>query len=68
MGITPFYAEKLEGAKRWSRECSAKIVEEGLWQVTIGSGRVVAIDLRAKTCGCNGISHVFHAVMHWLQY
>ena len=50
--ITPFYTEKLEEAKKWSRVCSAKNAEVGLWQVTSRSGRIVAVDLRTKTCGC----------------
>ncbi|KAM0829400.1 hypothetical protein ACQ4PT_066876 [Festuca glaucescens] len=73
--ITPFYAEKLEEAKRWSRECSAKLAEEGLWQVTSGSGRVVAVDLRAKTCGCRkwdltGVpcSHAVAAILKLSQH
>ena len=50
--ITPFYTEKLEESKKWSRECSVKNCEIGLWQVTSRSGRVVAVDLRKHTCGC----------------
>ncbi|CAM0951235.1 unnamed protein product [Alopecurus aequalis] len=50
--ITPFYTEKLEESKKWSRVCSAVNSEIGLWQVTSVSGRIVAVDLRVKTCGC----------------
>ena len=50
--ITPFYTEKLEESKKWSRECGVKNCEIGLWQVTSRSGRVVAVDLRKHTCGC----------------
>jgi hypothetical protein len=44
--ITPFYSEKLAEAKRWSRDCTAKLAEAGLWQVTSVSGRIVAVDLK----------------------
>lgn len=48
--ICPFYCEKLEESKRWSRECSAKLCEVGLWQVTSNSGRVLAVNLIKRTC------------------
>ena len=50
--ITPFYTERLEEAKKWSRDCKAQNCEVGLWQVNTVSGRVVAVDLRKRTCGC----------------
>ena len=50
--ITPFYTEKLEESKKWSRECNAKLSEVDLWQVTSRSGRIVAVDLKKNTCGC----------------
>jgi hypothetical protein len=44
--ITPHYSEKLEEAKKYSRDCIAESCEVGLWKVTGGS-RVHAVDLRA---------------------
>jgi len=50
--ITPFYAKKLEEAKKHSRECKAKNADIGLWQVSTKGTDVHAVDLRARTCGC----------------
>jgi hypothetical protein len=50
--ITPFYAEKLEEAKKHSRQCKAKNADVGLWQVSTSGPRVHAVDLRARTCAC----------------
>ncbi|CAM0882313.1 unnamed protein product [Alopecurus aequalis] len=73
--ITPFYTEKLEESKKWSRVCSAVNSEIGLWQVTSVSGRIVAVDLRVKTCGCRkwdltGIpcNHAVAAIMKLKQH
>jgi hypothetical protein len=49
--ISPIYAQKIEETKRWSRDCIAKPVVAGFWQVINGSGRVVDADLRINTCG-----------------
>ncbi|CAM0947194.1 unnamed protein product [Alopecurus aequalis] len=50
--ITPFYAEKLEEAKKFARHCQAKNAELGLWQVSTSGPGKHAVDLRARTCGC----------------
>jgi hypothetical protein len=50
--ITPFYSEKLEQAKKHSRECTAENADIGLWQVSTKGPGVHAVDLRARTCGC----------------
>ena len=50
--ITPFFSEKLEEAKKFSRDCKAQNAEVGLWQVRTNGPAVHAVDLRARTCGC----------------
>ena len=50
--ITPFYAEKLEEAKKFARHCQAKNAELGLWQVSTSGPGKHAVDLRARTYGC----------------
>ena len=50
--ITPFFSEKLEEARKFSRECKAQNAAIGLWQVRTNGPGVHAVDLRAKTCGC----------------
>ncbi|CAM0873900.1 unnamed protein product [Alopecurus aequalis] len=51
--ITPFYCEKLEEAKKYSRYCTALAADKalGLWQVTSGD-KIHPVNLIAKTCGC----------------
>lgn len=49
--ITPTYAEKLEEAKKWSREVTAKQSDKGLWQVSSVT-RNCAVNLDARTCTC----------------
>nr|XP_051222305.1 uncharacterized protein LOC127340602 [Lolium perenne] len=73
--ITPFYSEKLAEAKRWSRDCTAKVTEDGLWQVTSVSGRIVAVDLKKHSCSCRkwdltGIpcNHAVAAIMKLSQH
>ena len=38
-------------AKKFSRDCTARNCDAGLWQVTSGS-RVLAVNLAARTCTC----------------
>jgi hypothetical protein len=72
--ITPHFTEKLEEAKKWSRVCTAKNCEVGLWQVT-STRRNCAVDLRAHTCSCRkwdvtGIpcNHAISAIMKVKQH
>jgi hypothetical protein len=72
--ITPHYTEKLEEAKKYSRTCTAKNADIGLWQVASGS-RIHAVNLVAKTCGCKkwdltGIpcNHAVAAIMKIKQH
>jgi hypothetical protein len=73
--ITPFYSEKLAEARMWSRDCTAKVTEDGLWQVTSVSGRIVAVDLKKHSCSCRkwdltGIpcNHAVAAIMKLSQH
>ena len=47
--ITPFYSEKLEEAKKHSRECKAKNAEIGLWQVATKGTDVVGLPFGSPT-------------------
>jgi hypothetical protein len=49
--ITPHYSELLALSKRYSRDCTAKNADIGLWEVTSGP-RTHAVNLEARTCGC----------------
>ncbi|KAM0857193.1 hypothetical protein ACQ4PT_048645 [Festuca glaucescens] len=72
--ITPHYTEKLEEAKRWSRECTAKNCDVDLWQVS-NSKRNCAVNLKEHTCTCRkwdmtGVpcNHVVAAIMKVRQH
>ncbi|KAK1650008.1 hypothetical protein QYE76_067813 [Lolium multiflorum] len=72
--ITPHYTEKLEEAKRWSRECNAKNCDVDLWQVS-NSKRNCAVNLKNHTCtyrkwDITGVpcSHVVAAIMKVRQH
>ncbi|KAK1646972.1 hypothetical protein QYE76_064777 [Lolium multiflorum] len=72
--ITPHYTEKLEEAKRWSRECTAKNCDVDLWQVS-NSRRNCAVNLKNHTCSCRkwditGVpcSHAVAAIMKVRQH
>ena len=73
--ITPFYAEILEKAKKYSRTCTPKNAALGLWQVGTSGTGVHAVDLIAKTCGCRfwdltGIpcNHAISVIIKLQQY
>jgi hypothetical protein len=49
--ITPYYAEKLEMMKTYSRKCSAMRADVGLWQVKSGE-KTYEVNLDRRTCSC----------------
>ncbi|XP_044454561.1 neurofilament heavy polypeptide isoform X1 [Triticum aestivum] len=49
--ICPTYAEKLEEAKKFARNCHALMAGPNLYQVTSGE-RTYAVNLQHRTCGC----------------
>ena len=49
--ICPTYAEKLEEAKKWSRNCQSLMAGPNLYQVT-SEERTYAVNLAHRTCGC----------------
>ena len=49
--ICPTYAEKLEEAKKWSRNCQSLMAGPHLYQVTSGE-KTYAVNLQENTCGC----------------
>jgi hypothetical protein len=49
--ITPYYAEKLEMMKTFSRKCTAVRADVGLWQVKSGE-HTYEVNLDNKTCAC----------------
>ena len=49
--ICPTYAEKLEEAKKWCRNCQSLMVGPHLYQVTSGE-KTYAVNLQENTCGC----------------
>ena len=49
--ICPTYAEKLEEAKKWSRNCQSLMAGPNLFQVT-SEERTYAVNLAQRTCGC----------------
>jgi hypothetical protein len=51
--ITPHFTEMLELSKKYSRFCTPRIADIGLWQVTNRKGDAThAVNLEARTCGC----------------
>jgi hypothetical protein len=49
--IAPYYAEKLEVMKKYSRDCVPKRSDMGLWQVQ--SGKVThEVNMVSRTCSC----------------
>jgi hypothetical protein len=51
--ITPHFTEMLEMSKKYSRFCTPRIADIGLWQVTNKKGDAIhAVNLQARTCGC----------------
>lgn len=51
--ITPHFTEKLELAKKYSKECTPRIAGTHIWEVTNGKGdQTHAVNLEARTCGC----------------
>ena len=49
--ITPTYTQAVAESKKWSRDCTARNCDVGLWQVTSAS-RVLAVNLVERTCTC----------------
>ncbi|XP_073355436.1 uncharacterized protein [Aegilops tauschii subsp. strangulata] len=49
--ICPTYAEKLEEAKKWSRNCQSLMAGPHLYQVTSGE-KTYVVNLQEKSCGC----------------
>jgi hypothetical protein len=51
--ITPHFTEMLELSKKYSRFCTPRIADIGLWQVTNRKGDAThVVNLEARTCGC----------------
>jgi hypothetical protein len=51
--ISPHFMEMLELSKKYSRFCTPRIADVGLWQVTNKKGDAIhAVNLQARTCGC----------------
>jgi hypothetical protein len=54
--IAPYYAEKLEVMKKYSRDCVPKRSDMGLWKVQ--SGKVThEVNMVSRTCSCRKWQH-----------
>jgi hypothetical protein len=51
--ITPHFSELLEMANKFSRFCTPRVADIGLWQVTNSKGTAThVVNFEARSCGC----------------